>query len=123
MDIKPIRTTADYRAVLRDIESLMDAELDSPEGERLDVLTTLVEAFEAKHFPMELPDPVEAIKFEMERRGLTVKDLEPMIGKSNRVYEILNHKRSLTLKMIWRLHEELGIPAESLIKPPHAKAS
>jgi HTH-type transcriptional regulator/antitoxin HigA len=101
----------------------MDAELDSPEGERLDVLTTLVEAFEAKHFPMELPDPVEAIKFEMERRGLTVKDLEPMIGKSNRVYEILNHKRSLTLKMIWKLHEELGIPAESLIKPPQAKAS
>ena len=97
MDIKPIRTKADYRAVLRDIESLMDAELDSPEGERLDVLTTLVEAFEAKHFPMELPDPVEAIKFEMERSGLTVKDLEPMIGKRNRVYEILNHKRSLTL--------------------------
>ena len=81
------------------------------------------EAFESKHYPMELPDPVEAIKFEMERRGLTVKDLEPMIGKSNRVYEILNHKRSLTLKMIWKLHEELGIPAESLIKPPQAKAS
>ena len=100
----------------------MDAELDSPEGERLDVLTTLVEAYEAKHYPMELPDPVEAIKFEMERRGLTVKDLEPMIAKSNRVYEILNHKRSLTLKMIWKLHEELGIPAESLIKPPRAKA-
>ena len=80
-------------------------------------------AYEAKHYPMELPDPVEAITFEMEHRGLTVKDLEPMIGKSNRVYEILNHKRSLTLKMIWKLHEELGIPAESLIKPPHAKAS
>ena len=92
-------------------------------GERLDVLTTLVEAYESKHYPMDLPDPVEAIKFEMERRGLTVKDLEPMIGKSNRVYEILNHKRSLTLKMIWKLHEELGIPAESLIKPPTAKAS
>ena len=72
---------------------------------------------------MELPDPVEAIKFEMERRGLTVKDLEPMIGKSNRVYEILNHKRSLTLKMIWKLHEELGVPAESLIKPPQEKAN
>ena len=97
MDIKPISIEADYRAALREIELLMDAELDSPEGERLDVLTTLVEAYEAKHYPMELPDPVEAIKFEMERRGLTVKDLEPMIGKSNRVYEILNHKRSLTL--------------------------
>jgi HTH-type transcriptional regulator/antitoxin HigA len=101
----------------------MDAELGSPEGERLDVLTTLVEAFEAKHYPMELPDPVEAIKFEMERSGLTVKDLEPMIGRRNRVYEILNHKRSPTLKMIWKLHEELGIPAESLIKPPQAKPS
>ena len=123
MDIKPIRTEGDYRAVLRDIESLMDAELGSPEGERLDVLTTLGEGFEAKHYPMELPDPVEAIKFEMERSGLTIKDLEPMIGRRNRVYEILNHKRSLTLKMIWKLHEELGIPAESLIKPPQAKPS
>ncbi len=72
---------------------------------------------------MDLPDPVEAIKFEMERKGLTGKDLEPMIGKSNRVYEILNHKRSLTLKMIWKLHEGLGIPAESLIKPPQVRAS
>ncbi len=123
MDIKPIKTEADYRAALREIESLMEAELDSPEGERLDVLTTLVEAYESKHYPMELPDPVEAIKFEMQRRSLTVKDLEPMIGKSNRVYEILNHKRPLTLRMIWNLHDGLGIPAESLIKPPQAKAS
>ena len=100
----------------------MTAEPDSSEGEKLDVLVTLVEAYEAKHYPLDLPDPVEAIKFEMERKGLTVKDLEPMIGKSNRVYEILNHKRSLTLKMIWKLHEGLGIPAESLIKPPQARA-
>ena len=77
MNIKPIRTEADYRAALKEIASLMDAELDSPEGERLDVLTTLVEAYEARHYPMELPDPVEAIKFEMERRGLRVIDLEP----------------------------------------------
>lgn len=118
MDIKPIKTDADYRAALTEIESLMMAEFDSPEGEKLDVLVTLVEAYEAKHFPMDLPDPVAAIKFEMERKGLTVKDLEPMIGKSNRVYEILNHKRSLTLAMIWKLHKGLGIPAESLIKPP-----
>ena len=69
--------------------------------------------------PMDLPDPVEAIRFEMEQKGLTPKDLEPMIGRSNRVYEILNRKRPLTLKMIWRLHRDLGIPAESLIKPPH----
>lgn len=123
MDIRPIKTDADYRAALNDIENLMMAEPDTVEGEKLDILVTLVEAYEAKHFPMDLPDPVEAIKFEMERKGLTVKDLEPMIGKSNRVYEILNHKRSLTLKMIWKLHEELGIPAESLIKPPQVRAS
>ncbi|EGQ8444442.1 transcriptional regulator [Vibrio cholerae] len=123
MDIRPIKTDADYRAALNDIENLMMAEPDTIEGEKLDILVTLVEAYEAKLFPMDLPDPVEAIKFEMERKGLTVKDLEPMIGKSNRVYEILNHKRSLTLKMIWKLHEGLGIPAESLIKPPQVRAS
>ncbi|OFI74613.1 helix-turn-helix domain-containing protein [Vibrio cholerae] len=123
MDIRPIKTDADYRAALNYIENLMMAEPDTIEGEKLDILVTLVEAYEAKHFPMDLPDPVEAIKFEMERKGLTVKDLEPMIGKSNRVYEILNHKRSLTLKMIWKLHEGLGIPAESLIKPPQVRAS
>ena len=122
MDIRPIKTDADYRAALNDIENLMMAEPDTVECEKLDILVTLVEAYEAKHFPMDLPDPVEAIKFEMERKGLTVKDLEPMIGKSNRVYEILNHKRSLTLKMIWKLHEGLGIPAESLIKPPQVRA-
>ncbi|MGL4476295.1 MAG: helix-turn-helix domain-containing protein [Shewanella sp.] len=123
MDIRPIKTDADYCAALNDIENLMMAQPDTIEGEKLDILVTLVEAYEAKHFPMDLPDPVEAIKFEMERKGLTVKDLEPMIGKSNRVYEILNHKRSLTLKMIWKLHEGLGIPAESLIKPPQVRAS
>lgn len=122
MDIRPIKTDADYRTALNDIENLMMAEPDTVEGEKLDILVTLVEAYEAKHFPMDLPDPVEAIKFEMESKGLTVKDLEPMIGKSNRVYEILNHKRSLTLKMIWKLHEGLGIPAESLIKPPQVRA-
>ena len=120
MDIKPIKTDADYRAALEEIETLMMVAPDSSEGEKLDVIVTLVEAYEAKHYPLDLPDPVEANKFEMERKGLTVKDLEPMIGKSNRVYEILNHKRSLTLKMIWKLHEGLGIPAESLIKPPQA---
>ena len=118
MDIKPIKTDADYRLALKEIETLMLAKPDSPEGEKLDVLVTLVEAYEQKHYPLDLPDPVEAIKFEMEQKGLTVKDLEPMIGKSNRVYEILNYKRSLTLKMIWRLHDQLGIPAESLIKQP-----
>ena len=119
MEIKPIRTEADYRATLKDIESLMMAAPESPEGERLEVLVTLVEAWERTHYPMELPDPVEAIKFEMERQGLTVKDLEPLIGRPNRVYEVLAHKRPLTLRMIWNLHRELGIPAESLIRQPH----
>jgi HTH-type transcriptional regulator/antitoxin HigA len=118
MDIKPIKSEQDYRATLQEIETLMGAGLGTPEGERLDVLATLVEAYERKHFPLDLPDPVEAIKFVMDQRGLTVKDLEPMIGHANRVYEILNHKRPLTLRMIWKLHKELGIPAESLIKQP-----
>jgi HTH-type transcriptional regulator/antitoxin HigA len=96
----------------------MEAAADTPEGERLDVLVTLIDAYEKKHFPMDLPDPVEAIKFRMEQMGLTPKDLEPMIGRLNRVYEVLNHKRPLTLKMIWKLHRGLGIPAESLIKQP-----
>src|SRR3954447_10087078 len=118
MDIKPIKTEEDYRVTLGEIESLMRAVPDTPEGERLDVLVTLVEAYERQHFPMDLPDPVEAIKFVMEQRGLTVKDLEPMIGHSNRVYEILSYKRPLTLKMIRNLHRDLGIPAECLIKQP-----
>ena len=122
MEVKPIKTDADYRASLQEIETLMAARPDTPEGERLDVLATLVEAYERKHYPLDLPDPVAAIRFEMEQKGLTAKDLEPMIGRRNRVYEILNRKRSLTLRMIWRLHEQLGIPAESLIKqtPPAA---
>lgn len=120
MNIKPIKTDADYRAALHEIESLMMAAPDTPEGEKLDIMVTLIEAYEAKHFPMDFPDPVAAIKFEMERKGLTIKDLEPMIGQSNRVYEILSHKRTLTLKMIRNLHEGLGIPAESLIKPSQA---
>jgi HTH-type transcriptional regulator/antitoxin HigA len=118
MDIKPIKTEGDYRATLHEIEALMSAALGSPEGERLDVLVTLVAAYEQQHFPLDLPDPVEAIKFVMDQRGLTAKDLEPMIGRSNRVYEILSHRRPLTLKMIWKLHKELGIPAECLIKQP-----
>ncbi|HRQ05969.1 transcriptional regulator [Nitrosomonas sp. H1_AOB3] len=116
MDIKPIRTDTDYRTALKEVEMLMTAEPNTSEGDKLDILVTLIEAYEQKHFPLDLPDPVEAIKFEMEQKGLTVKDLEPMIGKSNRVYEVLNRKRSLTLRMIQRLHYELGIPAESLIK-------
>lgn len=120
MNIKPIKTEGDYRATLREIEMLMNAAPGSPEGERLDVLATLVASYEQQHFPMDLPEPVEAIKFVMDQRGLTPKDLEPMIGRSNRVYEILSGKRPLTLRMIWKLHKELGIPAECLIKQPGA---
>ncbi len=125
MDIKPIKTRADYRAVLKEIEGLMLARANTPEGERLDVLVTLVEAYERKHYPMELPDPIEAIKYRMESLGLKPKDLQPMIGGLNRVYEVLNHTRPLTLSMIRRLHEGLGIPAECLIKPssPHRQVA
>ena len=118
MNIKPIKTKADYRAALKDVDALMGAKANTADGERLDVLVTLIEAYERKHFPLELPDPVEAIKFQMDQKGLTPKDLEPMIGRLNRVYEILNHKRPLTLKMIWKLHRGLDIPAESLIRQP-----
>lgn len=115
MDISPIRTENDHLAALIEIESLMEAEAGTPEGDRLDVLVTLVEAWERKHFPMDLPDPVEAIRFRMDQLGLTPRDLEPMIGRLNRVYEVLNRTRPLTLRMIRRLHKDLGIPAESLI--------
>ena len=116
MDIKPIKTRADYRAVLKEIESLMSAEANTAEGDRLDVLVTLVEAYERKHFPMDLPDAVEAIKFRMEQQGLTAKALQPVIGRMNRVYEVLARRRPLTLRMIEGLHTRFGIPAESLIK-------
>ena len=117
MDIRPIRSKADYKATLKEISALMelDPKLGTPQGDRLDILATLVQAYEAKHLPITSPDPVEAIKFRMEQSGLSVKDLEPMIGKSNRVYEVLNRKRPLTLAMIRRLHQSLGIPADVLI--------
>lgn len=119
MDIRPIHTEADYRAALSEVSAYFDTEPEpgTPDGDRFEVLLTLVEAYEAKHFPIDLPDPVEAIKFRMEQSGLTPKDLVPAIGRLNRVYEILSRKRPLTLPMIWRLHDEFGIPAESLIRP------
>ena len=116
MEIKPVKTRKDYDAALKAIEALMSAKRNSPEGDRLDVLVTLVEAYEARHFPLDHPDPVAAIKFVMEQRNLSVKDLVPFIGQANRVYEILNHKRPLTMAMAWKLHRGLGIPAESLIR-------
>ena len=112
MDIRPIRTEADYRTALREISALIDADPAprTAQGDRLDILATLVQAYEAKRFPIDLPDPVEAIKFRMEQSGLSVKDLEPIIGRSNRVYEILNRKRPLTLAMVRRLP-----PAEVIV--------
>ncbi|MEA3642736.1 MAG: transcriptional regulator [Lamprobacter sp.] len=119
MQIHPIRTEQDYRAALKALSPLFDNEPEpgTPEGDYFDVMLTLVEAYEAKHFPADLPNPVDAIKFRMEQSGLTASDLVPAIGRTNRVYEVLNGTRSLTLPMIWRLHSQFGIPAESLIKP------
>lgn len=120
MEIRPIKTEDDYKAALREVSAFFDNEPvpGSAEGDRFEVLLTLVEAYESKHYPIDLPDPVEAIKFRMEQAGLTPKDLVPFIGRLNRVYEILNRKRPLTLNMIWKLNQKLGIPAESLIQPP-----
>ena len=94
-----------------------DPELGTSEGDRLDIMAILVQAYEAQHYPIDLPDPIEAIKFRMDQTGMTVKDLVPMIGQTNRVYEVLNRTRPLTLSMIRKIHEKMGIPAESLIKP------
>ena len=120
MEIRPIHTEADHKAALRQLSAYFDNEPEpgTPEGDRFEVLLTLVEAYEAVHFPIDLPDPVEAIRFRMEQSGLTAKDLVPAIGKVNRVYEILNGKRHLTLPMIWNLHQLFGIPTDSLVRPP-----
>jgi HTH-type transcriptional regulator/antitoxin HigA len=117
MDIKPIKTEADYEAALEEIDRLMDAEPDTPEGDHLDVLATLVEAWEEKHHQIEDPDPIPAILHRMEALGLARKDLEPMIGTRARVSEVLSRKRPLTINMIRRLNEEMRIPAAVLIRP------
>ena len=123
MEIRPIRTGADHEAALREIERLWGAAAGTPEGDRLDVLVTLVEAWETKHYPLDLPDAVEAIKYHMEQQDLAPRDLIPFIGSRNRVYEVLSRKRPLTLAMVRRLHEGLGIPAESLIKAGREEAA
>lgn len=123
MNVRPIRTKSDYRAALKDIEGLMAAKANTPDGDRLDVLATLVEAYERTHFPLDLPDAVDAIKFRMEQSGLTVEDLEPVIGRRNRVYEVLARRRALTLRMIEGLHRTFGIPAESLLRQRAVTAS
>src|SRR6266700_7172040 len=116
-EIKPIRTKRDYDGALKEVERLWGAKSGTPEGDRLDVLATLIDAYESVHYPMDPPDPIEAIKFRMEQQGLTRKDLEPLIGTRTRVAEVLNRKRNLSIGMIRRLHEGLGISAEVLIQP------
>jgi HTH-type transcriptional regulator/antitoxin HigA len=115
--VKGIRTKKDYETALDELERLWGAKSGTPEGDRLDVLATLIDAYEAVHYPMDPPDPIEAIKFRMEQQGLTRKDLEPLIGTRTRVAEVLNRRRSLSIEMIRRLHQALGISAEVLIRP------
>jgi len=115
--LKPIRTKADYRRALAEVERLWGAKAGTPRGDRLDILATLIDAYETEHYPIDPPDPVEAIKFRMEQQGLSRKDLEPLIGTRARVAEVLNRKRNLSVAMIRRLHDHLGISAEVLILP------
>jgi HTH-type transcriptional regulator/antitoxin HigA len=117
MEVRPIKTEEDHRAALAEIERLWDAAPGTAEEDRLEVLTTLVEAYEARHHPILPPDPIEAMRYYMESRGITRRDLEPYIGSRGRVTEILNRKRPLTLGMIQRLHTRLGLPASVLIQP------
>jgi len=116
MDIRPIKTESDYEAALAEVERLIDARPGTVDGDRLDVLTTLIEAYERQHYSMPLPDPIEAIKFRMEQGGLKQLDLVPAIGSKSHVSEILNRRRPLTLPMIRRLARDFGIPAEVLIR-------
>ena len=117
MQVKPIKTEADYHAALREIEDLWGAEESTPDGDRLEVLATLVEAYEESHFPIDIPDPIEAIKFRLEQQGEDKKALVGVIGNRTRVYEVLRRDRTLSLAMIRRLHSQFHIPAEVLIRP------
>jgi HTH-type transcriptional regulator/antitoxin HigA len=117
MDIRPLHTEAEYEAALAEIDRLFDAAPKTPAGDRLEVLSTLVEAYEEQHYSLPAPDPIEAIQYHMESRGLCRRDLEPYLGSRARVAEVLNRKRPLSLEMIRRLHAGLGIAAEVLIQP------
>lgn len=116
-DLKPIRSEEDYEAALAQVERLWGARSGTPDGDRLDILATLIDAWEAKQYPMDPPDPIEAIRFRMEQQGLTRKDLEPIFGSRNRTSEVLNRRRGLSIEMIRQLHARLGISAEVLIRP------
>jgi HTH-type transcriptional regulator / antitoxin HigA len=123
MEIRPIRTKADYRAALREVERLWEADPGTLDGDRVDVLATLIEAYEAKHFPVPAPDPIEAIEFMMEQKGLTRRDLEPAIGSRGRVSEVLTRKRPLTLPMVRALGKLLNIPLEVLAQPYETRSA
>lgn len=119
--VKPLRTRRDYEGALKDVERLWGARSGTPEGDRLDVLATLIDAYEAEHYPMDPPDPIEAIKFRMEQQRLTRKDLARILGTRTRVSEILNRRRNLSITMIRQLHEKLGISADVLIRPTRTR--
>ena len=116
MHIKPIKTTKDHAQALKRIETLMRAKANTPEGDELDILVTLVEAYEAKHYAVGAPDPIVAIEHRMEAMGMVRKDLEPLLGSKSRVSEVLNRKRKLTMEMVRNLHENMQLPAEALIQ-------
>lgn len=122
-DIKPIRTQADHETAMEQVAALWGSEIGTPDGDRLDVLVTLIDSYEAAHFPMDPPDPVEAIRFRMEQQGLTRKDLEDIVGTRTRIAEVLNRKRGLSIAMIRRLHDRLGISADILIQPSRKEAA
>ena len=122
-EIKPIRSEEDYEAALAEVERLWGARSGTPEGDRLDVLATLIDAYESEHDPIDPPDPIEAIKFRMEQQGLTRKDLEEILGSRTRIAEVLNRRRGLSINMIRRLHDRLGISAEVLIRPSRSTQS
>jgi HTH-type transcriptional regulator / antitoxin HigA len=122
-EVKPIRTKKDYERAMKEVEALWGAKSGTPKSDRLDVLATLIDAWEAVHYPMDPPSPIEAIKFRMEQQGLTRKDLEGIIGTRARIAEVLSGKRELSIAMIRRLNEELNIPAEILIRPSRKKAA
>jgi HTH-type transcriptional regulator/antitoxin HigA len=123
VEVRPIRTKRDYEAALREVERLWGAKAGTSDGDRLDVLATLIDAYETQHYPMDPPDPVEAIKFRMEQQGLTRRDLEQIIGTRTRIAEVLNRKRGLSIAMIRRLHERLGISADVLMRPSRERAA
>ena len=120
-NLRPIRTKADYEASLAEIERLWGARRGTRRGDRLDILATLIDAYESEHYPMDPPDPIEAIKFRMEQQGLTRKDLTEILGSRTRVAEVLNRRRGLSINMIRRLHQKLGISVDVLIRPIRTK--